>query len=56
MMSPGPETSGMLPIFHGLNQEEITSPCFEEVQSAIKPLKNHKSSGSDGIAAEMLKA
>ena len=46
----------MLPLFHGPNQEEITPPSFEEVQSAIRRLKNHKSPGSDGIAAEMLKA
>ena len=46
----------ILPIFHGPNQEEITPPSFEEVQSAIRRLKNHKSPGSDGIAAEMLKA
>ena len=45
----------MLPIFHGPNQEEITSLSFEEVQSAFKRLKNHKSPGSDGIATEMLK-
>uniref|UniRef100_A0A0A9WMT6 Reverse transcriptase domain-containing protein n=2 Tax=Lygus hesperus TaxID=30085 RepID=A0A0A9WMT6_LYGHE len=36
-------------------QPQIDEPSLNEVQNAIKKLKNNKSSGSDGIVAEFLK-
>ena len=45
-----------LPTIHGPNQEATQPPSLEEVKSTIRRLKNHKSPGSDGIAAEMLKS
>ena len=45
-----------LPTIHGPNPEEISAPTLGEIKTIISRLKNHKSPGSHGIAAEMLKA
>ena len=45
-----------LPTIHGPNPEGISAPTLGEIKAIIRRLKNHKSPGSDGIAAEMLKA
>lgn len=39
-----------------LNTENLTPPTFEEVRISIQSLKNNKSPGSDGLAAELFKA
>uniref|UniRef100_T1GNJ8 Uncharacterized protein n=1 Tax=Megaselia scalaris TaxID=36166 RepID=T1GNJ8_MEGSC len=38
------------------SNEDVPPPTTEEVRSGIQRLKNHKSAGSDGISAELLKA
>ena len=45
-----------LPTIHGPNPEETSPPTLSEVKTALSRLKNHKSPGSDGISAEMLKS
>ena len=54
----GDSNSGppQLPTIHGPNPEEISAPTLGEIKTIISRLKNYKSPGSDGIAAEMLKA
>ena len=38
------------------NNDSIQTPTYEEVETAIKRLKNNKAAGADGIAAELFKA
>ena len=45
-----------LPTIHGPNPKEISAPTLGEIKTTISRLKNHNSPGSDGIAAEILKA
>jgi len=37
------------------NKDEYPEPMVEEISNQINALKNHKSSGEDGITGELLK-